>query len=135
KLRHILIRPKLTNADVTEVQERMDSIHRLLVDGSLDFRVAVDKFSEDEASKGMAGMMINPKTGSTTFEKSEIDGSLIFTIDQMKVETYSDELTMNSTDRIGERKTGYRIIYLVSQTTAHKASLEQDYAKIQNAAK
>lgn len=135
KLRHILIRPKLTNADVTEVQERMDSIHRLLVDGSLDFRVAVDKFSEDEASKGMAGMMINPKTGSTTFEKSEIDGSLIFTIDQMKVGTYSDVLTMNSTDRIGERKTGYRIIYLVSQTTAHKASLEQDYAKIQNAAK
>lgn len=135
KLRHILIRPKLTNADVIEVENRMDSIQHLLAVDSLEFRVAVDKFSEDEQSKGIGGMMMNPKTGGTTFEKSEIEGSLIFTIDQMKEGQYSDVLTMNSMERTGEKKTGYRIIYLKSQTTAHRASLEQDYAKIQNAAK
>lgn len=135
KLRHILIRPKLTNADVIEVENRMDSIQHLLAVDSLEFRVAVDKFSEDEQSKGIGGMMMNPKTGGMTFEKSEIDGSLIFTIDQMKEGQYSDVLAMNSMERTGEKKTGYRIIYLKSQTTAHRASLEQDYAKIQNAAK
>lgn len=135
KLRHILIRPKITNADVIEVEDRMDSIQHLLKVDSLDFRVAVNKFSEDEQSKSIGGMMTNPKTGATTFEKSEIDGSLIFTIDQMKVGDFSDVLTMNSMDRTGEKKTGYRIIYLKSQTTAHKASLEQDYARIQNSAK
>lgn len=135
KLRHILLRPKLTNADVVEVENRMDSIQHLLAVDSLEFRVAVDKFSEDEQSKGLGGMMMNQKTGGTTFEKSEIDGNLIFTIDQMKVGQYSDVLTMNSMERTGEKKTGYRIIYLKSQTTAHRASLEQDYAKIQNAAK
>jgi peptidyl-prolyl cis-trans isomerase SurA len=32
-------------------------------------------------------------------------------------------------------KKGYRIIFLKSETSAHKASLERDYAKIQLAAK
>jgi peptidyl-prolyl cis-trans isomerase SurA len=31
KARHILIRAKLTNADVLMVKERMDSVHQLLV--------------------------------------------------------------------------------------------------------
>ncbi|HEY0262780.1 MAG TPA: peptidylprolyl isomerase, partial [Chitinophagales bacterium] len=135
KVRHILIRAKLTNADVIEVQERMDSIHHQLLVDSLDFRTAVDKFSQDEASKSIGGMMVNPKTGGATFEKSEIDGSLIFTLDKMKVGDFSDVLTINSMERSGEKKTGYRIIYLKSETNAHRASLEQDYAKIQNAAK
>ncbi len=106
KVRHILIRAKLTNADVIEVQERMDSIHHQLLVDSLDFRTAVDKFSQDEASKSIGGMMVNPKTGGATFEKSEIDGSLIFTLDKMKVGDFSDVLTMNSMERSVEKKTG-----------------------------
>jgi peptidyl-prolyl cis-trans isomerase SurA len=48
KLRHILIKPKITNGDVLRVEEMMDSIaHQLKVD-SLTFREAVKYFSEDE---------------------------------------------------------------------------------------
>jgi peptidyl-prolyl cis-trans isomerase SurA len=38
-------------------------------------------------------------------------------------------------DKQGEKKEGYRIIYLKSESKPHKASLETDYSKIQAAAK
>jgi hypothetical protein len=70
KLRHILIKPKITNGDVLRVEEVMDSIaHQLKVD-SLTFREAVKNFSEDEASKSVGGMMVNPKTECPLFRKS-----------------------------------------------------------------
>jgi peptidyl-prolyl cis-trans isomerase SurA len=135
KVRHILIKPKITPADLTLVRERMDSIaHQLQVD-SLSWRDAVNQFSDDEQSKALGGIMINPKTGDSHFEKADIDGTLIFTIDRMKVGEYSDALPYSSIDRTGETKNGYRIIWLKSETPAHKASLEQDYPKIQAAAK
>jgi peptidyl-prolyl cis-trans isomerase SurA len=135
KLRHILIKPKLMNSDVVLVQERMDSVLNLLRTKELSLREAVNKFSEDETSKSTGGLMTNPQTGSPYFEKADIEGSLIFTIDQMKVGDFSDVLTFNQVERSGENKTGFRIIYLKSETPAHRASLDKDFPKIQSAAK
>ncbi len=135
KLRHILIKPKTNKSDLTIVRDRMDSIlHQLQVD-SLSWREAVNQYSEDEQSKSIGGLMTNTKSGNTYFEKADIDGTLIFTIDRMKVGEYSEVLSFPSQDRTGEMKEGFRIIWLKSETQPHKASLEQDYAKIQAAAK
>ena len=112
-----------------------DSIlHQLRAD-SLSWRDAVRKFSDDETSKSIGGMMTNSKTGNTYFEKADIDGTLIFSIDRMKVDDYSDVLAYTMQDKTGEQKQGYRIIWLKSESKPHKASLEQDYSKIQAAAK
>lgn len=135
KARHILIKPKITPADLNLVRERMDSIaHQLKVD-SMSWRDAVNQFSDDEQSKAIGGLMTNNKTGDSHFEKADIDGTLIFTIDRMKVGDYSDALPHSAMDRTGETKNGYRIIFLKSETEAHKASLDTDYPKIQAAAK
>ncbi|HWB62880.1 MAG TPA: peptidylprolyl isomerase [Chitinophagales bacterium] len=135
KVRHILIRPKTTQADMNTVKDRMDSIvHELRVD-SLNWGDAVKKFSDDEQSKSVGGLMTNQKTGTQFFEKADVEGTLIFTLDKMKVGDYSDPLPYSSIDKTGETKKGYRIIWLKSETKPHKASLETDYAKIQAAAK
>lgn len=135
KARHILIKPKITSADLTIVRERMDSIaHQLKVD-SLSWRDAVNQFSDDEQSKAIGGLMTNQKTGDSHFEKADIDGTLIFTIDRMKVGEFSDVLPHSAMDRTGETKNGFRIIWLKSETQPHKASLDLDYPKIQAAAK
>lgn len=135
KARHILIKPKITSADLTIARERMDSIaHQLKVD-SLSWRDAVNQFSDDEQSKAIGGLMTNPKTGDSHFEKADIDGTLIFTIDRMKVGEYSDVLPHSAMDRTGETKNGFRIVWLKSETEPHKASLDKDYPKIQAAAK
>ena len=135
KVRHILIKPKITRSDLTAVSERMDSIsHQLKVD-SMGWKAAVTRYSDDEQSKNIGGLMTNTKTGNTFFEKADIDGTLIFTIDRMKVGEYSEVLPFSSVDKTGETKQGYRIIWLKSESKPHKASLETDYSKIQSAAR
>lgn len=135
KLRHILIKPKITRSDLALVRDRMDSIlHQLRVD-SLTWRDAVRQYSEDEQSKSIGGMMTNTKTGTTYFEKADIDGTLIFTIDRMKVGEFSDVLPYSLPDRGNQAKEGFRIIWLKTETKPHAASLDQDYTKIQAAAK
>lgn len=135
KVRHILVKPKITRSDLSMIKDRMDSIlHQLRVD-SISWREAVNQYSDDDQSKSIGGMMTNTKTGNTFFEKADIDGTLIFTIDRMKVGEYSDVLSYVKQDRTGEQKQGYRIVWLKSETQPHKASLEQDYSKIQAAAK
>jgi peptidyl-prolyl cis-trans isomerase SurA len=135
KVRHILIKPKVTRNDLNATRDLADSIlHQLRAD-SLSWRDAVRKFSDDETSKSIGGMMTNSKTGNTYFEKADIDGTLIFSIDRMKVDDYSDVLAYTMQDKTGEQKQGYRIIWLKSESKPHKASLEQDYSKIQAAAK
>jgi peptidyl-prolyl cis-trans isomerase SurA len=79
--------------------------------------------------------MTNVKTNNTYFEKPDIDGTLIVSIDRMKVGEFSDVLSFASVDKTGENKRGYRIVWLKDESKPHKASLEQDYSKIQIAAK
>ncbi len=136
KVRHILIKPDILNSDLVAVKDRMDSIvHQLRVD-SLSWREAVKQYSEDEQSKSVGGLMTNTKTGTTYFEKADIDGTLIFTIDRMKVGEFSDALPYTTGDKAtGMPQQGYRIIWLKTETKPHKASLEEDYPKIQTAAK
>lgn len=135
KARHILVKPKITRDDLNQVHDRMDSIlHQLQVD-SISWREAVKQYSDDEQSKSIGGMMTNPKNGTTFFEKADIDGTLIFSLDRMKVGEYSDVLAHTIQDRTGEQKQGFRIIWLKSETKPHPASLDQDYSKIQAAAK
>jgi peptidyl-prolyl cis-trans isomerase SurA len=135
KLRHILIKPKTSYTDLVNVKNKIDSVqHELSVD-SMSFREAVTQYSDDDQSKQNGGLMNNPKTQSTYFEKADVDGTLIFTLDRMKVGTYSEVLPYSFTDKTGEKKEGYRIVYLKSESKPHKASLDLDYPKIQSATK
>ena len=136
KLRHILIKPKTSYADLAIVKNKIDSVQHQLVTDSMSFREAVSQYSDDESLKLNGGLMVNPKTQGTYFEKSEVDGTLIFTLDRMKVGQYSEVLPFSSQDpKTMEKKEGYRIIYLKSETKPHKADPTTDYAKIQSAAK
>ncbi|MCW3125866.1 MAG: Peptidylprolyl isomerase [Bacteroidetes bacterium] len=135
KLRHILIKPKTSLADLALVKNKIDSVqHQLAVD-SMSFREAVALYSDDEGLKLNGGLMVNPKTQGTFFEKSEVDGTLIFTLDRLKVGQYSEVLPFTNMDKTGEKKEGYRVIYLKSETKPHKADPSTDYSKIQSAAK
>lgn len=135
KAAHILVKPKILSGDLAIVKSTMDSIQQQLATDSLSWREAVNQYSEDEMSKSIGGAMTNSKTGTSFFEKADIDGTLIFTIDRMKVGEISDVLPYASQMPTGEMKQGFRIILLKSETKPHKANLEEDYSKIQAAAK
>ncbi len=130
-VRHILVKPEITDADITKAREHLDSVRTLIMNDSLTFSQAVKRFSdEDTQSYNNDGRIVNPATGNTFFEIGDLDPDIYFTIDTMKVDGISKPFRFS--DPRGE--TYFRIVKLQSRTTPHRASLEQDYSKIQMAA-
>ena len=62
---------------------------------------------------------------------NQIDGSLLFTISDLK----NGQLSQTSTFTTEEGKKAFRMIMIKSETEAHQASLKDDYSKIAAATK
>jgi peptidyl-prolyl cis-trans isomerase SurA len=92
----------------------------------MSFEDAALKFSDDADTKNNGGLLINPGSGSTWFEVSQMDQSLFFVVDKMKIGELSDPVPV----RIGEKKESYRIVSLKARTEPHRANLKQDYQRI-----
>ncbi|MCH2081986.1 MAG: peptidylprolyl isomerase [Saprospiraceae bacterium] len=131
RVRHILVKPEITDADLELARIHLDSVRNLIMWDSLTFSQAVKRYSdEDVQSYNNDGRIINPGTGNTFFEIGDLDPDIYFTIDTMAVESLSKPFEF--ADQIGE--TMFRIVQLQSRTAPHKANLQQDYSKIQAAA-
>ena len=129
--RHILIKPEITYADMDRTKAKLDSVAAVLNADSLPFEYAVKLYSSDKVqSFNNAGLLTNPKTGNTFFEIGDLETDIFFTIDTMEVGNVSEAIQF--TDQRGEDM--FRAVLLQSRTEPHKASLEQDYSKIQMAA-
>ena len=128
--RHILIKPEITPNDLELAKHKLDSIRNLLLNDSLNFSIAVKRFSnKDEQSYNNDGRLTNPKSGNTIFETGDLEPDIYFAIDTLKVGGVSQPIEFR-----GPRgETGYRIVVLQSRTEPHVANLNQDYSKIQNA--
>lgn len=129
--RHILVKPNITNEDLKIAYEHMDSIRRLILADSVSFSLAVKRFSHKEVqSYNNDGRMVNPQSGNTFFQVNELDPDIYFAIDTMEVGGISKPFDFTGPD--GENY--YRIVTLQSRIPPHRASLAQDYSKIQKAA-
>ena len=131
RLRHILIKPEITDADLELARQHLDSVRLLLLNDSMSFSVGVKSFSdEDVQSYTNDGSMVNPVTGNTFFEIGDLEPDIYFTIDTMDVDGISAPFEYR--DPAGE--TYFRIVKLQSRTKPHRANLKQDYSKIKQAA-
>ena len=125
-VRHILISPKASANDLEFARIKLDSISEVIRLGRMSFEDAALKFSDDVDTKNNGGLLINPGSGSTWFEVSQMDQSLFFVVDKMKIGELSDPVPV----RIGEKKESYRIVSLKARTEPHRANLKQDYQRI-----
>ncbi|MFO0468630.1 MAG: peptidylprolyl isomerase [Bacteroidota bacterium] len=129
-VRHILLRPEITEEDFDLVRRKLDSIRTLILKDSISFSFAVKRFSYDKAqSYNNDGRMVNPVTGNTFFEVGDLDPDIYFAIDTLKIKGMTAPLEFR--DPSGEVQ--FHIIQLQSKTPPHKANLLQDYSKIQKA--
>ena len=129
-VRHILISPKASSTDLDQARLKLDSISQQIRLGKISFDEAALKFSDDADSKNNGGVMINAATGSTWFEVSQMDQSLFFVVDKLKIGELSDPVPV----RVGDKKESYRVAMLKARTEPHRANLKDDYQKIQQAA-
>jgi peptidyl-prolyl cis-trans isomerase SurA len=124
-VRHILIQPKVSVASMTLAKNSLDSVATQIEQKKITFADAVVRYSDDP-SKNNGGLIINPNTGTSKYEASQLDPKIFFVIDKLKVGDISAAL-LYKTDRGKEQ---YRIYYLKARTVPHKANITDDYAKI-----
>lgn len=130
--RHILIQPVIEQSDLDLAAHVLDSIRtKILSDSTYSFEYALKQvgFKETQSFHN-GGRMMNPSSGNTFFEINDLDHKIFFVIDTMQVGQISRPIQLQ--DPTG--KTYFQIIRLLNRTKPHKASLKQDYAKIQEAA-
>jgi peptidyl-prolyl cis-trans isomerase SurA len=131
RLRHILIKPKITNADLAIASTKADSVRNLIVDKKLTYIEAVTKFTTDEGTKNNGGMFTNQNTGSSYMAVDELEPEVALAIANMKAGEYSAPMIFTDL-RTNDKKV--RIVYLKNITEPHQANLREDYSKIQEAA-
>lgn len=130
KVRHILMKPKISTTSKIAARNRLDSITKLIKNDSISFAIAATYFNEDERTRNNEGLMINPYTGTSKFTTDKIHPALKYVIKDLEPGEISKPF--ESYDQSG--KNVYMIIRLKSKTEPHLASLDTDYQKIQNMA-
>lgn len=131
-VRHILLRPKISYTQLQEAQSKLDSIRTLIMeDDSLTFQKAVEKFSDDEATKKSGGLIVNEQVGSSVIDMNQLDPNDFFAIEELEEGGISSPVKYQTK----EGDEAYRILYVYSRTKPHLANLKDDYNKIQKIVK
>jgi peptidyl-prolyl cis-trans isomerase SurA len=125
-VRHILLIPKVSPADLLKARTQLDSLAGLIRNDSISFKDAVESFS-DADNKNNGGLLVNAYTGSTIFEAEQLDPQISFVIEKMKVGEISNPVPLKTEDK----EDAYQIVLLKKKTKPHKANLKDDYSKIQ----
>ena len=130
--KHILLKPEIKQADLDLTKSKLLEVKGMLESDSISFLQAV-KIHGDKDSESFTnnGRLTNPLNRSTFFETKDLPPDIYFAIEAMELNQISEP--MEFTTPMGE--TQYRIIQLQSRTRPHKASLKEDYEKIQQFAK
>ena len=126
-VRHILLTVKVSPEALQQAYDELDSVAHLIKNDSLTFDEAVRKFS-DEKDRVSGGLLVNPNSGSTLFDASELDQQVSFTINRMEVGQISEPVPMKTDNN----KDAYRLLYLKRKTSPHKANLKDDYTLIRD---
>ena len=132
RVSHILVQPEITDADIDKSRQYLDSIATLIAVDTFTFSYAVKRFGYDKVqSYNNDGRMSNPASGNTFFEIGDLDPDVYFAIDELEIDSLSEVMEFRG-------PTGdplLRVVQLRSRTSPHRATLRQDYAKIQDATK
>lgn len=131
-VRHILVTPDITQADLDKTKEKLNKIKVEIESDSLTFTEALRKYGfKDVQSYTNNGRLMNPQNGTTFFEAGNLSPDIYFAIEGLKVGDITDPIEFANE----KNETNYRIVKLLSNTKPHRANLKEDYAKIQFFAK
>lgn len=131
RARHILISIKPTQASLDRAKAHIDSVYTKVKEGNMTFSTAASLYSdEQQQTKFNGGMMINMEGAvrSTFIPVDQLDAADFAAIDTLKAGEYSRPFEFKYPQM---EQVGYRFLFLKSRIPPHKASLEQDYPKIQ----
>ncbi len=129
-VRHILLRPEVSNEALMEAKKEIDLIRKRIIDNELTFQEAAKSFSDEKTTRNNGGVLINPTTGNNRFELTKIDPVLYTQIQRLKDNEVSSSLLEK--DNIGNST--YKIIKVSNRFDEHVADYSKDFIKIKELA-
>lgn len=123
-VRHILMIPPVTDDEINEAKDKLDSVRAKMIAGTLTFGEAVAKYSDEEDK--FSGGWILARDQGTLITIDQLDKDLIPLLKDLKAGQYSQP-----TPFITEQgKKGVRLLYLRTRTSPHVENYKDDYNKI-----
>ena len=129
-VRHILLTPRIEPPQLTEAKNKLDTIRKRIIDKEITFKNAALAFSSEKETKFNGGVLINPQTGDTRFELTNLDPVLFSQIRSLDDNEISAPLI--DEDRSGLKK--YKILMVSNRFDEHKADYSLDYVRIKSLA-
>lgn len=129
-VRHILLRPELTQDAIKKANDQIKKVREKIVDGTLTFAEAAMEFSDEEETKYEGGQLTNPTTQDFNFELTRMEPELYSQIQDLKDGEISEVL--QDEDRVNRIK--FKILTVTDRIDDHEANFAKDYLKIKNLA-
>lgn len=123
KVRHILLKPKISDVERQEAINRLDTIRQYITEGKMTFEEAAFYFSTDKQTKFNGGLYSNPQTADSKISRAELPGEMGRVINKMKV----NDISAPFIDHNLAGQEEFKIIKLKSFFPKHKANLENDW--------
>jgi peptidyl-prolyl cis-trans isomerase SurA len=129
-VRHILLTPRIDPTQLNEAKSKLDTIRKRIIDKEITFKDAALAFSSEKETKYNGGILINPQTGDTRFELTNLDPVLFSQIRNLEDNEISAPLMEE--DRSGLKK--YKILMVSNRFDEHRADYSTDYVRIKSLA-
>lgn len=122
--RHIMLRPKISDKDISDAITRLDSLKKDIIAGKGTFEQAAFYVSQDKDSKNNKGIMLNEVTHTNLFEMAQLPSEVGKVVNKMKVGDISEPFIMMNPKTQREQ---VAIVKLTQRIDAHRADLADDY--------
>ena len=129
-VRHILLIPKISEAEMNAAKEEIDRIRERISNGEITFSDAALQFSDEKETRLNGGVIINPSTNDTRFELTKMDPLLYSQVKDLEDNQMSMPLLDNSDNFISK----YKILKVTNRFDEHVADFSKDYVKIKDLA-
>lgn len=124
-VQHLLRMSIPTEIEIEETKKKLEEVKVKIQNKELTFEKAVELYSEDELAK-FGGGYFTKQDGGTLLTYDEVDPDIYKVVKEMK----PGDISKPEEFRSPQGMLAYRLIYLKTQESPHRESLEQDYKKI-----
>lgn len=125
--RHILLRPKVSDEELTRAVNRLDSLREDILAEKFTFEQAAPVVSQDKDTRNNHGRMVNQDDNTIRFEMSQLPPEVAKQVNEMEVGEISKAFIMKDTKR---NRDVAALVKLTARIPAHKANLSDDYQTI-----
>lgn len=126
-VRHILLKPAVSEVEKTKVLARLDSIKSDILSGEYTFEQMVATLSQDKDTRNSYGLMVNDAVGSSKFEMEQLPQEIARVVANMQQGEISTPIIMVD-PKLGREVAV--IVKLKTRINGHKANIVDDYQTI-----